>query len=641
MKKVREDCRHGPMAYLANDVYIGRAFEEYGEANEIEVAFLCSLLTADDVVVDVGANVGTHAIPFAKVAKKVYAFEPQVPIYDVLVENVALNGLEEKVEALNVALGAADDNVLSFGPIDYAAPNNFGGFGVRESLSGTSVQTATLDGLALERVALIKVDVEGFEAHVIEGARATITRDRPLLYVENDRAEKSPALIDTIQKLGYRLYWHLPPLFNPRNHAGRTADAFPGVVAVNMLCVPRGQSVPQTAGLREVAGPRDAAFGVRSPSIRPPNGWAGIARFGGIGDNLMAASAAWALKRKGLKVEVITSSDCAWQVFEHNPNVDKLSIKTKSELPVNDMLAWQKWFKGRADEYDVFAHLSHSCEGILALFTASTQFYWPADVRRKLCDRSYLELIHDIAGCPYEFGPLFYASQEERAQALATKALVGPRAIAWCLSGTRYDKMHPYTPGIIARIIKEVGVPIVMLGRPGRNFDDARMVQQHVRRTNGSDAGLHLAISSNPDERGVSAIDWPVRRTLAFAQACDVVIGPDTGIMWGVAFEPMPKVLLLSHASPENISKYWLNTVTMHADPTRVPCWPCHRLHDSPETCTPNAENTGAACMTDITVEDIVATVEAIVAARESMDERKRDGCNRSVPHAGAAQLVA
>ena len=37
------------------------------------------------------------------------------------------------------------------------------------------------------------------------------------------------------------------------------------------------------------------------------------------------------------------------------------------------------------------------------------------------------------------------------------------------------------------------------------------------------------------------------------------MIGPDTGLMWGVAMEAMPKIMLLSHASPENITKHWTN----------------------------------------------------------------------------------
>jgi ADP-heptose:LPS heptosyltransferase len=313
-------------------------------------------------------------------------------------------------------------------------------------------------------------------------------------------------------------------------------------------------------------------------------------------------------------------------VFQHNPNIDKLSVKTKSEIPLAG-LEWQKWFRGRSDEFDVFAHLSHSCEGLLAFFQASTQFHWPAHVRRAIANKNYLEMVHDIAGCGYDFGPLFYASEEERDAALKTKAKVGDRCIALCMSGSRNDKLHPLLPTIVARLLSEVGLPVVLVGDPGRNFADAKQIQKYVIDTNGSDKGLHVAISSDPDANGNRAIDWPVRRTLSFAQVCDIVIGPDTGIMWGVAFELMPKIMLLGHASPENITKHWLNTITLHADKS-VACWPCHQLHDSepgqlPPYCTPNAQGSGAACITSISVETIVQRVKTMLANNQEQQEKE------------------
>jgi len=107
-----------------------------------------------------------------------------------------------------------------------------------------------------------------------------------------------------------------------------------------------------------------------------------------------------------------------------------------------------------------------------------------------------------------------------------------------------------------------------------------------------------------------------VRRVISFAQACDIVVGPDTGPMWGVAFEPdVHKVMLLSHASAENITKHWLNTDTLCADQGRVPCYPCHQLHNEPRTCTPNKDKSGAACITDIGTDLIVSTVGTAFAS--------------------------
>jgi hypothetical protein len=182
--------------------------------------------------------------------------------------------------------------------------------------------------------------------------------------------------------------------------------------------------------------------------------------------------------------------------------------------------------------------------------------------------------------------------------------MVGDKFIGWVISGTRIDKLHPYASMIVAQLIREVA-PVVAMGAPGKDFGLAKAMQEDVIRFNGSDKGFHVAISENPEKP-----NWPIRRELTFAQAADLVVTPDTGPGWAVAFEPNKKVMLASHASVENISKHWVNAVSLHADPERVPCWPCHQLHDSMVTCTWNREKTAAACISDIGTQVIVQAVK-------------------------------
>ena len=622
--------RHGKVTYLENDFYIGRALSLYGEREEKEVEFILSLVKPDDVVIDVGANIGLITVPLAQKVSYVHAFEPQPRMYELLRENIEQNDLRN-VSAHQLGLGAIFGKA-GLPPIDYDKQDNFGGVHL---VPGEGVKIATLDSFNFDAVNLIKIDVEGMEIDVLGGAKETIKRHRPLIYCENDRLDKSVALITLLSELGYEMYWHAPYLFNPDNWNGVKENIFPGTVALNMLCVPKGVTCEHTKELRRVTSVYDRETGRAHlpPHIKPPNGWAAVARFGGIGDNLMAASAVQALKRKGLKVEVITAHDAMWQVFQHNPNIDKLSVKSKSEMTnmPGGMLDWQKWFRGRADEYDVFAHLSHSCEGQLAFFPAMTQFHWPAHVRRKIANKNYLEMVHDIAGCSYEFGPLFYSSDEERAKALETKKKVGERCIALCMSGSRVDKLHPRLPGLVARLISELNVPVVLIGDEGC-FAHAQLIEKFVIDTNGSIKNLHIAISSQMQQGGHRVIDWPIRRTLSFALVSDLVIGPDTGVMWSVAFEQMPKIILLGHASEENITKHWLNTTTLHADAS-VPCWPCHQLHDDPPIprpdfttfCTPNPEGSGAACISSISIETIVQHARVLLDSNKERDHGRTD----------------
>jgi len=132
----------------------------------------------------------------------------------------------------------------------------------------------------------------------------------------------------------------------------------------------------------------------------------------------------------------------------------------------------------------------------------------------------------------------------------------------------------------------------------------AETIAEHVKQQNGTTEGLKVAMSPSFAEE-----IWPIRRLLSQIRFCDIIVGPDTGPMWSVAMESVPKIMLLSHASPENITKYWRNTTTLHADQSRVDCWPCHRLIDSPDHCRVNASGNAAACISDISVETIVSTI--------------------------------
>ena len=79
-----------------------------------------------------------------------------------------------------------------------------------------------------------------------------------------------------------------------------------------------------------------------------------------------------------------------------------------------------------------------------ALFESDTNFWWPSEMRRKICGGSYLETAWDIIGLPkpYRFdSPLFFPTDEERERAQKTKSEIGGQYIAWTLTGSRPDKV--------------------------------------------------------------------------------------------------------------------------------------------------------------------------------------------------------
>ena len=334
------------------------------------------------------------------------------------------------------------------------------------------------------------------------------------------------------------------------------------------------------------------------------NRWAGVCRLGGIGDNLIAASVLRPLKRMGYMTEVITS-EAAQVVYHNNPFIDKLTVKGDGDIPGGDN--WLKWFAGRAKEYDIFSNLSHTCEVRHSLKVGSSQFWQSPTYRRKLCAGSFLETVHDALGMPYDFGPLYFPTEEETMLAERVKAdQIKGDFLCWVISGSRLDKVYPYAPFIIGRIIKELDIPVVMVGAGAKQREQAEAIKKDVGWQNSGNDMLHIMA---PSEKMDVGSRWGIRPSLNVVMLSDLVVSPDTGIAWAVAMESMSKVMLVSHASVENVTKHWVNTVTLHADPERVPCWPCHRLHDDPSTCVPGPNKEGAACMADISVQSIFDSV--------------------------------
>jgi FkbM family methyltransferase len=252
---VLKDCRYGPMLFNPDDQYIGKSFHLYGEFSEQEIGPVVSMVPEGGVAVDVGANIGAMTIPLAKRCHSVVAIEPQRVTFQHLCANIALNAVRN---VMAIHAGAGDvGGIFKLAQPDFDAPHNNGGYALTESNEGEPTRIITIDSLNLPICHLIKIDVEGMEQKVIEGAIQTIERTRPILYVEADREDRTPALIELLHQLNYRAFWHLPPLFNPNNHAAielrrlkaagdpeaqdkkEPENVFPGIVSINLLCAPK------------------------------------------------------------------------------------------------------------------------------------------------------------------------------------------------------------------------------------------------------------------------------------------------------------------------------------------------------------------------------------------------------------------
>jgi FkbM family methyltransferase len=143
-------------------------------------------------VIDVGANYGDSSIWWAKTfGCKVVAFEPLVNVFNVLVENIKLNNAD--VVAHNLALGNGDDI------IGRSDGNMFSSGG------DVKIRSAKLDSYSFESVDLLKIDVEGFEMDVLEGAENTIRRFKPRIIIETHSKDLRKRCHAFLSSLGYSL----------------------------------------------------------------------------------------------------------------------------------------------------------------------------------------------------------------------------------------------------------------------------------------------------------------------------------------------------------------------------------------------------------------------------------------------------
>jgi FkbM family methyltransferase len=144
-----------------------------------DMAFLLHLLRADDLMVDVGANVGVYTVLAAGAAKaRCISLEPSPETFGQLMRNIRLNGLEGRVEPHQLASGDRDGTVRFTRGLD--AMNRVAG---QTDSNVDEVPVQRLDAIVAARaVTALKIDVEGFETNVIRGA-ASVLRQPSLLAV--------------------------------------------------------------------------------------------------------------------------------------------------------------------------------------------------------------------------------------------------------------------------------------------------------------------------------------------------------------------------------------------------------------------------------------------------------------------------
>lgn len=157
------------------------------------------------VALDIGASIGLWTVQLARYAP-VIAIEPLPGNHRWLERNIALNGLQSAVKVHHIAVGSEPGTLR----IDSA---ELDGGSAAISLDGTGVDIPVrrLDDLALQRVALVKMDVEGFELEVLRGASRLLEEHRPVIFGEFSREwltmrqEDPGPLLRSLADAGYEI----------------------------------------------------------------------------------------------------------------------------------------------------------------------------------------------------------------------------------------------------------------------------------------------------------------------------------------------------------------------------------------------------------------------------------------------------
>jgi FkbM family methyltransferase len=226
---------HGTLIVNRNDYQMLSSTQGYGVGYQLfttshfdpsEVSLVLKMLElrrthfGDGVVAfDCGANIGVHTIEWGKLMAhwgSIIAIEAQERIYYALAGNVAINNCFN-VTAVHAAVGAAP-GVLSIPRLDYNKASSFGSFELRKredteqigqdvdyEHNTQEIGVVSIDSFEPQRLDFIKIDVEGMELDVLEGASRSIGTHRPQMLIECIKTSKSE-LKKRLTEWGYKTF---------------------------------------------------------------------------------------------------------------------------------------------------------------------------------------------------------------------------------------------------------------------------------------------------------------------------------------------------------------------------------------------------------------------------------------------------
>jgi FkbM family methyltransferase len=228
--------------FPAGDEAVGASLKRYGEFARPELDLLLEYASAPSAtLIDVGANIGAIALPFAKArpAWKVVAIEAHRGLCNLLATNTFNNRLYN-VEPFHAAAGP-EMRFVDFPapPLSHAA--NYGTLSLtRIGRQTEPIRMFPLDHLAPRTTALVKIDVEGFEPEVLKGATGLLAAKRAIWLAEagGKTQEANQSVVQTFLDAGYQVFWFFAPFATPSSERGNPEKCELG--DANVLALPPG-----------------------------------------------------------------------------------------------------------------------------------------------------------------------------------------------------------------------------------------------------------------------------------------------------------------------------------------------------------------------------------------------------------------
>jgi ADP-heptose:LPS heptosyltransferase len=291
------------------------------------------------------------------------------------------------------------------------------------------------------------------------------------------------------------------------------------------------------------------------PNSRPK---ACVVRYGAYGDALWCSPVFEKLKADGYYVIFNCNNRC-YDIQRHNESIDCFWLQEDEEIANKDLGTYWKELEAKVDR---FINLSGSIEGNLLKTPDKPDYNQPKDIRHGYCNRNYQDETMKWAGYPEATGLLPYIQFTEKEEKWAQdfRARHTGFLVVYSLTGSSRHKTYPYADAAIQAIL--AGLP------------DAAVVCV-------GEAGVKNIIEPHPRLLDLCG-DIGIRKAMALTKVADLVISPETAIANAASCYETPKIVLLSHSSVENLTKYWKNC---HNIVPPVACYPCHQLHYDKNSC--------------------------------------------------------